>query len=47
MVIKNRKDGDSSEHIRAHEFIREEVARKLGLDPDNSLRRKFQSVTPM
>lgn len=34
MSSNSRKDGDSSEQIRAHEYIREEVARKLGIDPD-------------
>ncbi len=34
MSSNTKKDGDSREQIRAHEYIREEIARELGLDPD-------------
>ena len=34
MFNSTKKDGDSREQIRAHEYIREEIARELGLDPD-------------
>lgn len=32
MPSNNKKDGDSSEQTLAHEYIREEIARNLGLD---------------
>jgi len=34
MSSSTKKDGDSREQIRAHEYIREEIAREPGLDPD-------------
>ena len=41
MPSNNKKDGDSSEQTRAHEYIREEIARKLGLDPDKFPEKKI------